>query len=455
MTECPDHPPPPPVPRRRGRHVFAVLALLALAAVPAIWIWNIKTKDVDLSLGSGMELRYRAGMTDVLGEEASDRDLDIQFHWSTQSAEAIQQVNRRELDAAIIPAGLAIAADNVRHVTMLDCEVLHLFVRAELSKAGVAGLRGKRLYLGPPGSGMRLVAGEVLQFLGMKPGDDYQDENYSFQDLMKLSPDMMPDGVFGLSPLPSPLGERLARRYGYQLLELPLGEALSLRKPYYEDICVPPSAYRANPPVPEKSLHTVGVRAMLIAHRNVPKAAVQRLLETLYESDFAQRVGMRPLSPTLLQRSGEYPDHAGMLAYVHRNDPLIDHKLTSMLGSLGGSIVSVFSAALLAWQWFRRRHGDIGHYLRDCNRLDLKAQQAAGEGEFNETELATCLMQLARLKAEILERHQESILAGDKQFVDLVERIEGLQQTLLSLVRTTNPRERISLAFPPLMRKAS
>ena len=47
---------------------------------------------------------------------------------------------------------------------------------------------------------------------------------------MKSSPMAMPDAIFSLSPLPSPLGEKLVRQFGYQLLELPMGEALSLRK---------------------------------------------------------------------------------------------------------------------------------------------------------------------------------------------------------------------------------
>jgi TRAP-type uncharacterized transport system substrate-binding protein len=441
--------------RRRTAYLFAVLALLALAASAAFGYKGLTARVLHLTLGGGVELKYRAGMADVLCEEAAARDLMVQLQSAGPSAEAIQRVDRRELDAAIIPAGMALPAENVRQVTMLDCEALHLFVKPEVYQQGIAGLRGRSVHLGSQGSGVRTVAGEVLQFLGLKPGLDFRDASYTYQELVRLDPKMLPDAIFGLSPLPSPLGERLVRQHGYRLMELPFGEALALRKPHFEDVCIPGHTYCASPAVPDKPLHTVGVRGVLVAHRDAPKAAVQRLLEVLYESDFSRRVGVRPLDPALLQRLGEYPPHEGASAYLHRHDPWIDRRVTAGLQGIAGAAVSAFSALVLAWQWYRRRRGDVGDYLRDCHRLDLRAQQAACQGGFSEAELVECLSQLAKLKAAILQRHQASLVAGDKQLVELVGRIEVLQQTLPSLVRTTRPAERIYLAFPPGQRKAA
>ena len=436
------------------RHVFALLALLALAAAVGFGYVRAKTRTAHLSLGAGMELKYRKGLTDILVEEAAECDLDLTVHWAARSVEAIEKVNRRELDAAVIPAGLTVPGENVRQVTLLDCEAVHLFVRPEIHSQGLAGLRGKRLHLGTAGSGGRIIAGDILQFIGMRPGDDYVDDSHAYDQLVRLPPERMPDGIFSLSPLPSPLGERLAGQFGYRLMELPLGESLALRKPFCEDTSVPPCTYGACPAVPERTLHTVGIRAVLIAHCDVPKAAVQRLLEVFYESDFCQRVNIRPLNPSLLQRSGEYPTHAGTFAYLHRNDPWLAQKLLADLHGLSGSILSAASAVLLAWQWFRRRRIDLGDCFRECIRLDLDAQRAAAEGRFDEMELCSCLTELARLKAAVLERQQDPVLAKDKHLVELAARIEGLQHSLPSLIRTGKPVERISLAFPGLGRKA-
>ena len=248
-----------------SRHVFAVLALLALGAAVGLWYVFNQTKVETLKLGAGMELKYREGLTDILCDEAKGKDLKIEIQWNPQPLDAIQRVERHELDAAIIPAGLSGPRKKVRQVTMLDCETLHLFVKPEICQQGLAGLRGHSIFMGPPGTGVRCVAEEILAFIGLTGGKDFVVDSRGYEELMK-SPDAMPDAIFSLSPLPSPLGEKLARQFGYQLLELPMGEALSLRKPCFEDILIPADTYSASPAVPQKQIHSIGVRGVLIAH---------------------------------------------------------------------------------------------------------------------------------------------------------------------------------------------
>ena len=444
------------VPRVRGNWLLALLAVLALAAAGGFWHWSSRTKVTTLSLGAGVELRYRKPLVGILCEEAAERALKVEIQSSRRAAEAIQRVDCGELDAAVIPAGLAVPGENVRQVAILECEALHLFVKPALMGRSVGGLRGLCFNLGPVGGGVRIIAEEILQFVGMMPGRDYQDAAYSYPELLTLPPDQMPDAVFSLSPLPAPLGEKLAQRYGYQLMELPFGEALAMRKPYLEDTCVPAHTYGVYPAVPDKPLHTVGTRSVLIAHAGVSKVAIRRLLEVLYESDFARRVGMPPLDPKLLHRSGEYPSHAGTIAYLRRQDPWVNQEFIEGLKRLRGMIVSIASAALLAWQWYRRR-GVTGadDDLRRCSQIDLDALRASSQRKFDEAKLRSCLAQLAELKMEVLEKHQNCLLAGDQQFADLLARIESLQQTLPGLLRTVGGQAPASLAPPSPQRKAA
>ena len=252
-----------------------------------LWYLFNQTTVETLKLGAGMELKYREGLTDILCDEAESRDLKIEIQWNHQAADVVQKVNKHELDAAIIPAGLSIArAEKVRQVTMLDCQTLHLFVKPEIYEQGLAGLRGHTIFMGQAGTEVRCVAEEILKFIGLTGGKDFVVDSRGYEELMK-SPGTMPDAIFSLSPLPSPLGEKLARQFGYQLLELPMGEALSLRRPCYEDILIPADTYSVSPAVPQKPIHSIGVRGVLIAHRGVPSLAVERLLEVFYESDFA------------------------------------------------------------------------------------------------------------------------------------------------------------------------
>jgi TRAP-type uncharacterized transport system substrate-binding protein len=455
MAEVPPSPPAVTVPKSMNRHVFAVLALLALAAAIGSWYYFNQTTEEELKLGAGMELKFREGLTDILREEGAAQHLNIELQWTPKALDALDRVNNHELDAAIIPAGLSIPAKQVRQVTMMDCEILHLFVKPEIYERGIAGLRGKSIYLGAAGTGAHCVAEEVLKFIGLSAGRDYSVEARSFGDMMKSPPNLMPDAIFNLSPLPSPLGERLARIYGYQLMELPMGEALSLRQPCFEDITIPADTYAANPAVPSKPIHSIGIRGVLIANSAVPGLAIERLLEVFYESDFTHRANLKKMDPVLLQRTGEYPAHPGTTAYIHRADPWVVQKVLSKLQGFIGSVISVLSAILLAWHWIRRKKVEVGTYQQECTTLDLEAQRAAFQGAFGETELSACLTELSRLKLEILEQYHQQFLNGDKAIVDIVTRIEGLQHLLPSLVRSKQPPKRLSLDFGPPQNRAA
>jgi hypothetical protein len=245
-------------PRLRGNRLLALLALLAVVVSVGLFYWNGRSKVYVLRLGSGVELKYRKELVDIFCQEARQYDLEIEVQSMSHSADSIVKVAAGELDLAVVPAGLSLQKDNVRQVTVLDCEALQLFVRPEMIAGGLAALRGKRINLGSAGSGARILATEVLAFMGMKAVFDYQDEAYSYPDLIAMHPEKLPDAIFGLSPLPSPLGERLVQRYGYAMMELPFGAAMNLRKPAIEDVVVPAHTYGARPAVPDKELHTVG-----------------------------------------------------------------------------------------------------------------------------------------------------------------------------------------------------
>lgn len=426
------------IPRLRENRLLACCVLAALAASAGFWIWNVRTQVYHLQVGAGVELKYRKDLLKILAEEAQAYDLVFSIEPShSRSADSIARVARGELDLAVVPAGLAIQEPNVRQVAVLDCEPLQLFVRPGMVSNTVAALKGKRLGLGSEGSGVRFIARDVLEFMGLKPGVDYQDVPFSYMDLGKLSPEQMPDAIFSLSPLPSPMGERLAQQYGYHLVELPFGAAMNLRKPAIEDTVVPAHTYGADPAVPDRPLHTVGTRSVVISNAGVSKIAIRRLLAVLYESDFARRIGVPPLNDSLILRSAEYPNHAGTIAYLHRHDPWVNKDFIDNVTRLRGFAVSIISALLLAWQWLRRRTSSgLNDYLRMCTKLEIDSLRASLRGEFTQEQLADGIRQLNELRVEVLDKHLSGALPGDQQFGMLLARVDSLLRSLPALLNS-------------------
>jgi len=425
------------MPYLRANRVMAVLAVAAVVLSIGLWMWSVRTKTHTLRLGAGVELKYRKELVGILCEEAAEYDLKIEVVSSTRSSESITKVAGGELDIAVVPAGMAVQDDNVRQVAVFDCEPLQLFVRPEVAALGIAGLKGRRVNMGSTGSGARMLAGEVVKFMGLTPGDDFVDECFTYQELIAMPPSFLPDGVVSLCPLPSPLGEYLVQKCGYRLMDLPYGAALGLRKSPIEDTTIPAHTYGANPAVPDHPLHTVGTRALLIANTKVPPMAIRHLLETLFESDFARRSGMPPLNESLVLRSAEYPNHAGTIAYLHRHDPWISKDFIDNFSSLRVFFVSIASAALLVWQWWRRSTtAGLSDYMLACTQIELEARQAAADGQFTATHCEGCLERLTEVRCDALEKHQAGVVPGDQQFALLLSRMDDLQTTLPRLLDT-------------------
>lgn len=415
--------------------VLIALALAAIGVSIGLWWWNSRTGGHRLRLAAGVELMSRKGLVDSLVKEAAERNLQIEIQRRVRSADALEMVARHEIDAAVVPAGLSYQSEEIRQVAVFDRQPLQLFVRPDLLPQGIGGLRGKRINLGSPGSGVQVIARDVLAFVGLKAGEHYTEEGYSFPELIALPPEQMPDAVFALSPLPSPLGERLARVYGYQLLELPFGAAMALRRPSIEDTVVPAYSYGTWPPVPDRPLHTLGVRGLLVAHAGASPAAIRRLLHVLYESELANRAGMPPLDGSLVQRSGEYPYHTGTLAYVHRNESWLNKDLIERLKELRGMAVSAVSAALLFWQWYRRRGiGGPSDYLQACAGLELEARRALYDGLLDQACIDACLARVVKLRLEVLENHKAGLLPADAMLATVLSRLDYLQETLGTLL---------------------
>ena len=121
------------------------------------------------------------------------------------------------VDAALVQGGLDMVDHlGLRQVAVLHVEPLHLLVKEEISRpvdCKLAGLRGKVVNLGERGSGTSLLATEVMAFSGLRAGIDYTESTHSYADLERETEgSRLPDAVFSVSTLPSPVARHLGHR---------------------------------------------------------------------------------------------------------------------------------------------------------------------------------------------------------------------------------------------------
>ena len=244
----------------------------------------------------------------------------------------------------------------------------------------------------------------------------------------------MPEAIFAVSPLPWNLGVPLVKQRGYQLMPLPFGEAMALRDGALHDMVIPAYSYSVMPAVPPDPLHTVATRLLVVAHSETPEAAVLKLMESIFESDFARLADLPPLNAKQSGDLREYPLHAAAETYLHRNEPLVTGEIIESLENARSFLVSAGIAAFLLWRWYaRRRLIGFEEYLDSISELEAEAVKLDQAGQLNFAELRRLRQRLTELKSEALEKYAEGKLSGEEQLSSFLSHVSDVRNCLESL----------------------
>src|SRR5262249_4274653 len=126
-----------------------------------------------LRLTAGNELGTRHQLAMHFQSETAQQNLTFELLPSAGSEQALDWVNARKVDAALVQGGLTSdGRSNVRQVATLHIEPMHLLVKKELfhdAASSLTALRGKTVDLGEVGSGTHSLAAAILDFVGLQP----------------------------------------------------------------------------------------------------------------------------------------------------------------------------------------------------------------------------------------------------------------------------------------------
>ena len=426
-------------PRFKTRdYAFVAFAFLLISA---FLLWQSpRHRSYSLRMTGGDAAGRRHTLAQLLARHARERDLRITVTPTAGSVEAFEKVRTGELDIALIQGG-QIPAPGVMQVAALPVEPLHLLVKRSLLAGNLRGLRGKRLNLSAVGSGTRRLALQTLSFAGLEPGRDFYDESLSYSELEKLGYDRLPDGVFMVSTMPSPVADLLVRRHDYRFLALPFGAALSLRDVTIVPATIPAYAYGADPSVPERDVPTVGNRLLLIANEKTPYEAIYRLLETLYASSFARDANLPALNKQDEKGVSEMPLHSGAIAYQERNAPALTLDAVQELESLRSFLVSAAIGLFLLWRWLRRRrYAGFDAYIAEMQGIERQALALEMQPHLDLTELLRIRVRLSELKTEALEKFAHGELKGEELMSAFLIHAADVRGFLTSLILSERSR---------------
>jgi TRAP-type uncharacterized transport system substrate-binding protein len=441
---------------------FALLGLAALGLAAFFWLHVPKERPVRLRLSAGRSAGERYRIAEALRREAARRAIAIEIVETAGTDEALHDVDAGRLDAALAQGGLDLAdRPNLRQVASLHVEPLHLLVKeevhAEVSRR-LSALRGKVVGLGERGSGTNRLATEVMAFAGLGPGD-FVASTASYAALQSEGDrSKLPDAVFTVSTLPSPVARHLVGTHGFRLVPLPFFEAFTLgaidedsdpktrtdapgtridRRNVYE-AQIPSFAYRVEPGVPPTAIPTLGTRLLLVARKGVPAEAIQRLLEVVYGSPFAQAV-QPAIDAKLLELPPELPWHDGTTAYLRRNAPaiagdvidLLEKEISILAASVGGLF---FLGQWLRRRFRRRREEGFGAYIVRVAAIERRAMETERAATLDLGTLLGLQEELSRLKGEALDRFADGTLEGEELMSGFLTHVSDARDYLTRLI---------------------
>jgi TRAP transporter TAXI family solute receptor len=249
------------------------------------------TAQTDLRLMTGLPGAGFQPLGEALAREyrRSWPDVVLQLHESGGSVSNVQAIQHGRADLGFAFADVAYIAfsgrldgypfNRLRGIAELELTPLHLVVRAQSAIQDVVDLRGRRVGLGPPGSGTALTAGLVLEAFGFGP-DEFHAQNLPFNDAAARLLDGTLDAMFVNARYPAE-SVRIATSAGARLLPLRGGAIDRLRHdyPFLRLTKIPAGTYpgHANP------VHTVGVDTLLVCRDDLDESLVYEFTRTFFQ----------------------------------------------------------------------------------------------------------------------------------------------------------------------------
>ncbi len=445
--------------------MLAILGVSALGLAAFYALYKPRELPVRLLMTAGQERGARHRNAQMLQRAAANRALTIELRPMAGSDEALEALESRRVDAAFVQGGLDMAAHpDLRQVAVLHVEPLHLLVKEEILPTvahSLEGLRGKEVNVGEHGSGTHLLATEVMAFAGLHAKADYSESTRSYADLAKAAePSRLPDAVFTVSILPSPIVSHLVKKHHYRLVSLPFSEAFALgaldevedsaapdplaktptridRRRVF-DTTIPAFAYDVERAVPPEVIHTIGTRLLLVARNDVPEHTIRRLVEVVYSPPFSQFL-QPPLDARLLEAAPELPWHPGTTEYLHHSSPLIPdnvidqiEKEVSILGVVAGGLF--FLTQWLRRRYRRRRERSFEAYILQVAQIERRALALSRAPKLDVAALLQLQDDLTHSKGEALERFADGELEGEELMSGFLVHASDARDFLMRLI---------------------
>ena len=206
-----------------------------------------------------------------------------------------------KVDIGFVQGGLANLGDSSRLVSLgsVFYQPVLVFYRAPRPISRLSELQGKRVSIGRPGSGTRVLAETLLKANGIEPGGATPLLDFEGKAAADALVQNRADAVFLMGDSATPASMRdMLHTSGVRLFDFVQGDGYVRRFRYLSKLELPPGSLDLGKNTPPETLTIVAPTVELIARSNLHPALSDMLIEA------AREVHGRA---TVLQKAGEFP----------------------------------------------------------------------------------------------------------------------------------------------------
>jgi TRAP transporter TAXI family solute receptor len=232
--------------------------------------------------------------------------VQLELRRSAGSVENLRRLKDENTGVIIgfVQGGIAKAGDDDELMSLagLYYEPLWVFYRGGADLDHVSRLRGRRIAIGPEGSGTRPLALQVLKLARVDAGNTTLldlDANASAEALLRGEI----DAVMMVADTNTPLVARLLHDRRVRLMSFAQAEALTRHLPFLSHVVLPEGGIDFAANLPARDVHLVAPTANLVVRDDIHPALITLLMQAATEIHGGAG---------LLRRAGEFPSAKGV-----------------------------------------------------------------------------------------------------------------------------------------------
>ncbi len=424
---------------------FGIVMMLVTGATLFYFYSRRPDPVVRIAYGTGGALRKY--FLDQLTLQGKKHHLDIRVDPTSGTGATMDALDGDAADVGLIAGAVRDQhARNIYEIAPLYMEPLQLLVKEPLYDAVMKDfgqLRGKTIAMDAEDSATSLLATELLRFMGLDAHGGkplYARVQVQQSTILTQPMSSLPDAVFQIAGVPSPVIQGLIVDRGYRLVPLPFGSAfnlgkfqaavvpddadaaMALDKGFVEEFVIPAYAYSVLPAVPPADTRTVATRLLLVGRRELPDAVMRNLLELILSPEISE-LARPPLRIGLLDSDFQYERHPGTDRYLASLRPVNIEGAFDTYGRLvevwGFIAAAYFTAAKGLKHWRERKQVLTEKSVDDFLTLVLAVEEQTSTRITTE-ERQRLDQQLSDIKRRAIELRAEERLEDAENFQALL-----------------------------------